>query len=244
MSDTPDMHRPHPPPVDTDQTAAVRRPSGSPVSGAHGSDVVRPKKHWFVAALGSPYWAGIGVMATLTLGFILTLYQGHTAGQRARLQSGIQLLYEWNRMQPPNATPCMALGAKLPADSLQNLLDRRPLEVPAALEDAVIACFSDLDPAEVAKLYANNKLSVKGSYVLWHRIDGALEADNLAATFILRGMADEVVLEEEIGRDICRDDPTVLAELRKLKGYEGTFRALHETVQKLKFPGCGLGKGR
>jgi hypothetical protein len=50
-------------------------------------------------------------MATLTLGFLLTLYQGHSAGQRARLQSGIQLLYEWNRLQPPNSVPCLALGA-------------------------------------------------------------------------------------------------------------------------------------
>ncbi len=243
MSDTPDIHRPPTPPADADAAAPVRRPSGAPV-GPHGFDDVHPKKLWIVAALESPYWAGIGVMATLTLGFVLTLYQGHAAGQRARLQSGVQLLYEWNRMQPPNATPCLRLGAKLPAGSLQHLLDRRPFELPAALDDAVIACLSDLNPVEVAKLYADHRLSVKGTYVLWHRINGALEADNLAATFILRGMADEVVLEEEIGRDICRDDPTVLAELRKVKGYEATFSALHEIVQRLKYAGCGPAKGR
>lgn len=243
MSDTPDIHRSPAPAADPDGPAPVRRPSGSPV-GHHDGDEVRPKKLWIVAALESPYWAGIGVMATLTLGFVLTLYQGHSAGQRARLQSGIQLLYEWNRMQPPNAVPCLALGAKLPPGSFQKLLDRRSLEMPAGLDDAVMACLSDLDPADVAKLYADHKLSVKGSYVLWHRIDAALEADNLAATFILRGMADEMVLEEELGRDICRDDPAILAELRKVKSYEATFSALHEIVQKLKFPGCGPAKAR
>ena len=177
-------------------------------------------------------------MATLTLGFLLTLWQGHAAADRQRLQSGIQLLYEWNRLQPPNAVPCLALGARLPPASFQGLLERRPIELPGALDNAVIACFSDLDPAEVAKLYADGKLSVKGSYVLWHRMDAALEADNLAATFILRGLADEVLLEEELGRDMCRDDPIVLAELRKLKGYETSFGALHAIVQKLTYPGC------
>lgn len=239
MSDTPDIHRPHTPPAEADPAAAVRRPGGSQGAGTSGNDGARPKKFWIVAALESPYWAGIGVMATLTLGFVLTLYQGHSAAQRARLQSGIQLLYEWNRMQPPNAVPCLALATKLPAGSFQRLLDRRAIELAEALDDAVMACFSDLDPAEIAKLYADHKLSVRGSYVLWHRIDAALEADNLAATFVLRGMADEMLLEEELGRDICRDDPAVLAELRKLKTYEATFSALHELVRKLTYPGCG-----
>jgi hypothetical protein len=238
MSDAPDIHRPQSPPADADSPAAVRRPSGSRA----GSPGERPKKSRIVAALESPYWAGIGVMATLVLGFLLTLYQGYSAGQRARLQSGVQLLYEWNRLQPPNSVPCLALGAKLPPGSFQHLLDRRSIELPAALEDAVIACFSDLDPVEIAKLYADHKLSVKGSYLLWHRMDGALEADNLAATFVLRGMADEMLLEEEIGRDICRDDPIVLAEINKIKGYETSFSALKVLTQKLKYPGCGPAK--
>jgi hypothetical protein len=182
----PDGQRLHAPSAEADPALSPRRPGGQQPRRTDGGDGVRRKKLWIVAALESPYWAGIGVMATLTLGFVLTLWQGHGAAYRARLQSGIQLLYEWNRLQPPNAVPCLALGARLPSASFQGLLDRRSIELPGALDDAVIACFSDLDAAEVVKLYADRKLSVKGSFVLWHRVDAALEADNLAATYLPR----------------------------------------------------------
>ncbi len=214
-------------PEDTPEFPPYRRPPGRPVpQTAAGS------------FLQSPQWAGVGVLVSILIAILLAIWQFHTSNTRGRTQAGIQAMYEWNRLQPPNDLKCMQLGAALSFEAIESISERKATEVPTTLDPAVKARLSDFDDDPLSKLYADFRLTARGAYTIAVRLNKALEADNTMAIFALRGLADDVLLKEELGRPICRDDPELLNKVRKLKGREHSYRALAELVSELTYPGC------
>lgn len=94
-----------------------------------------------------------------------------------------------------------------------------------------LACISDQDAEQFEKLFSkqNVTLTRKGSYLIAHRVNDMLDADNFIATFLVKGVGN-LELFRRIGDLICRDDAPIFRNLPNVPRVNDAFASARQYI--------------
>jgi hypothetical protein len=117
------------------------------------------------------------------------------------------------------------------SEQWKTVVDRQEMSIGDHL-DQFRACVSDLDANEIEALFTEKNgttLSRKGSYLLAHRANDMLDADNFIATFLIKQVGN-VELFRRNGDLICRDDAPIIKNLPDTPRIKDSFVAMREYI--------------
>jgi hypothetical protein len=191
----------------------------------------RPKTETWLSAAGLVIGLSAAVVAYLAY---------DSAHKDWQLKTTADIITEWNKTSPPNAPHCFDFLSAFDSIGLGLIVARQETPYQENAQASLKACISDQKDDEIKTLVNKDlrMLKPRGAFFVGERVDSALSADSVVAALIVEGIGRSDILNDKIGRVICRYDLKLLHTLHKVPKRENSYPSILKFAQ-LKSPlGC------
>jgi hypothetical protein len=180
------------------------------------------------SSFATALFTGIGLVIAIAAA-VVAYFAYRSAEKQSELKTTADAISEWSKASPPNVTHCFAFLSYFDSTALREIVARSDaVKIPEGSEASLSACISDQDPIAIKTLIdkEQGKLLRKGVSFIAERVDTSLDADDVIAALIVEGIGRGDILNNKIGRIICRDDLRLVDTLHQVPQRKDSYPSI------------------